>query len=101
MQNLTLRTTGRVTLRGGAWRPLRTGSTAAGSHFDQACLDRQWQVLIGPYFQAKTDGLLDIRQGLVLRRTLRHAPWNGRAFHDPDPILVPVDRHVESHGAAI
>lgn len=64
---------------------------ASDEHFDLSCFNGERQTPLGPDLQTKHNGLFNILNGLRLRFALADATRNGRAFNNPNPVLVPVD----------
>lgn len=58
---------------------------------------RQWHAPFGSDFDAPTDSLLDVLQGLFLGPALADAAGDRRTLGDENAVLVTVDGHDELH----
>ncbi len=65
--------------------------------FDVRSLECKGHAALSSNFEAKRDGLLDIRHGFLARATLTHTARNRRALYDPCAIFILVDHGRELH----
>ena len=70
---------------------------ASDSNFDLLGLDGEGHAALGADFQACGDGFADVADSFLTGVALADATGNGRAFGDPNAILVPVQRGHELH----
>ena len=62
---------------------------------------RAIQAQFGAHFHADLDGFPDVGDSPVFRIALAYTARNGRAFHDPDTVFIPVNGHREFHGSIL
>jgi hypothetical protein len=65
-------------------------------HLDRS--DGERESLLGPNLETGDDRLANVRESLLLRLSLTHAPRNSRAFGDDHAALVAFEGHRQLHG---
>src|SRR5205823_9121310 len=80
-----------------ASRPLATGRSGNGD-VDLDRSDGERQSLLGPHLEAGDDRLANVRERLLFRLSLAHAPRDRRAFRDDHSALIAFEGHGELHG---